>query len=73
MRLARLVLWGAALGLMANLLDASREHFGGLEQTRRAIIEQIESGKLDPAKVAPHLREEKKDFPRGKSFFSSRR
>ena len=63
MRLARLVLWGAALGLMANLLDASREHFGGLEQTRRAIIEQIESGKLDPAKVAPHLREEKKDFP----------
>ena len=63
MRLARLVLWGAALGLMANLLDASREHFGGLEQTRLAIIEQIESGKLDPAKVAPHLREEKKDFP----------
>ena len=63
MRSARLVLWGAALGLMANLLDASREHFGGLEQTRRAIIEQIESGKLDPAKVAPHLREEKKDFP----------
>ena len=63
MRLARLVLWGAALGLMANLLDASREHFGGLEQTRRAIIEQIESGKLDPAKVAPHLREEKKNFP----------
>ena len=63
MRLARLVLWGAALGLTANLLDASREHFGGLEQTRRAIIERIESGKLDPAKVAPHLREEKKDFP----------
>ena len=63
MRLARLVLWGAALGLTANLLDASREHFGGLEQTRLAIIEQIESGKLDPAKVAPHLREEKKDFP----------
>ena len=63
MRLARLVLWGTALGLMANLLDASREHFGGLEQTRRAIIEQIESGKLNPAKVAPHLREEKKDFP----------
>ena len=63
MRLARLVLWGTALGLMANLLDASREHFGGLEQTRRAIIEQIESGKLDPAKVAPHLREEKKNFP----------
>ncbi|HCV98949.1 MAG TPA: hypothetical protein DGJ56_06590 [Verrucomicrobiales bacterium] len=63
MRLARLVLWGAALGLMANLLDASREHFGGLEQTRREIIERIESGKLDPAKVAPHLREEKKDFP----------
>ena len=63
MRLARLVLWGTALGLMANLLDASREHFGGLEQTRRAIIERIESGKLDPAKVAPHLREEKKDFP----------
>ena len=63
MRLARLVLWGAALGLMANLLDASREHFGGLEQTRRSIIKQIESGKLDPTKVAPHLREEKKDFP----------
>ena len=39
MQLARLVLWGTALGLMANLLDASREHFGGLEQTRRAIIE----------------------------------
>ena len=32
MRLARLVLWGAALGLMANLLDASREHFGGLNK-----------------------------------------
>ena len=63
MRLAKLVLWGTALGLMANLLDASREHFGGLEQTRREIIERIESGKLDPAKVAPHLREEKKDFP----------
>ena len=63
MRLARLGLCGAALGLMANLLDASREHFGGLEQTRRSIIKQIESGKLDPAKVAPHLREEKKDFP----------
>ena len=63
MRSARLVLWGAALGLMANLLDASREHFGGLEQTRRSIINQIDSGKLDPAKVAPHLREEKKDFP----------
>ena len=63
MRLARLVLWGAALGLMANLLDASREHFGGLEQTRRAIIERIESGKLDPAKVSPQLLEENKDFP----------
>ena len=63
MRLARLVLWGAALGLMANLIDASREHFGGLEQTRKAIIERIESGKLDPAKVAPHLREENKVFP----------
>ncbi len=63
MQLASLVLWGAALGLMANLLDASREHFGGLEQTRRAIIERIESGKLDPAKVAPQLREENKDFP----------
>ena len=63
MRMAKLVLWGAALGLMANLLDASREHFGGLEQTRKAIIERIESGKLDPTKVAPHLREEKKDLP----------
>ena len=63
MRLAKLALWGAALGLMANLLDASLEQFGGLEETRRGIIAQIDSGKLDPAKVAPHLKDEGKVLP----------
>ena len=63
MRLAKLALWGAALGLMANLLDASLEQFGGLEETRRGIIAQIDSGKLDPAKVAPHLKNEGKVLP----------
>lgn len=63
MRLAKLALWGAALGLMANLLDASLEQFGGLEETRRGIIAKIDSGKLDPAKVAPHLKDEGKVLP----------
>ena len=34
MRLAKLALWGAALGLVIYLIDASRVHFGGLENTR---------------------------------------
>ena len=63
MRLAKLALWGAALGLMMNLLDASLEQFGGLEQTRQSIIAQIESGNLDPAKIPAHLREEGKSLP----------
>ena len=48
MRLAKLALWGATLGLMLNLADACIEKFGGLEETRNNIIAQIESGKLDP-------------------------
>ena len=63
MRLAKLALWGAALGLMMNLLDASLEQFGGLEQTRKSIIEQIESGKLDPAKIPANLKKEGKSLP----------
>ncbi len=63
MRLAKLALWGAALGLIINLIDASQEHFGGLEQTRNNIITQIESGELDPSKISPHLQEEGKSLP----------
>ena len=46
MRLAKLALWGAALGLVINLIDASREHFGGLENTRKNIISQMYEFKL---------------------------
>ena len=63
MRLAKLALWGAALGLIMNLLDASLEQFGGLEQTRQSIIAQIESGNFDPAKIPAHLKEEGKTLP----------
>ena len=63
MRLAKLALWGAALGLIINLIDASQERFGGLEKTRNAIINQIELGELDPSTISPHLREQKKSLP----------
>ena len=63
MRLAKLALWGAALGLLINLIDASREHFGGLENTRKNIISQIESGELDPTKISPHLKVQGKSLP----------
>ena len=63
MRLAKMALWGAALGLIINLIDASQEHFGGLEQTRNNIITQIESGELDPSKISSHLREQGKSLP----------
>ncbi|MEC8974029.1 MAG: O-antigen ligase family protein, partial [Verrucomicrobiota bacterium] len=57
MHLAKLALWGAALGLLLNLADACVEKFGGLEQTRDSIIAEIESGKLDPEKVSAKARE----------------
>ena len=57
MRLAKLALWGAALGLLLNLADACVEKFGGLEQTRESIIAEIKSGKLDPEKVSAKARE----------------
>ena len=63
MRLAKLALWGATLGLMLNLADACIEKFGGLEQTRNNIIEQIESGKLDPATLPAKARDEGKTIP----------
>jgi len=63
MRQAKLALWGATLGLMLNLADARIEKFGGLEQTRNNIIEQIESGKLDPATLAPKARDAGNTIP----------
>ena len=63
MRLAKLALWGAALGLMLNLADACIEKFGGLEQTRNSIIAQIESGKLDPATLPAKARDAGKTIP----------
>ena len=63
MRLAKLALWGAALGLMLNLADACIEKFGGLEQTRNSIIAQIESGKLDPATLPSKARDTGKTIP----------
>jgi O-antigen ligase len=63
MRLAKLALWGAMLGLMLNLADACIEKFGGLEQTRNNIIEQIESGKLDPATLPAKARDAGKTIP----------
>ena len=63
MRLAKLALWGAALGLIINLIDASQEHFGGLEKTRNAIINQIELGELDPSTISPNLRKQKNTLP----------
>ncbi len=63
MRQAKLALWGAALGLMLNLEDARIEKFGGLEQTRNNIIEQIESGKLDLATPPAKARDEGKTIP----------
>ena len=57
MHLAKLALWGAALGLLLNLADACVEKFGGLEETRDRIIAEIESGKLDPEKVSAKARE----------------
>jgi len=41
MRLAKLALWGAALGLILNLVNACQEKFGGLELTRNSMIERI--------------------------------
>ena len=63
MRLAKLALWGAMLGLMLNLADACIEKSGGLEQTRNNIIEQIESGKLDPATLPAKARDAGKTIP----------
>jgi O-antigen ligase len=63
MRQAKLALWGAALGLMLNLADACIEKFGGLEQTRNNIIEQIESGKLDPATLPAKVQDAGKTIP----------
>ena len=63
MRQAKLALWGAALGLMLNLEDARIEKFGGLEQTRNNIIEQIESGKLDLPTLPAKARDEGKTIP----------
>ena len=63
MRLAKLALWGATLGLMLNLADACIEKFGGLEQTRNNIIAQIESGKLDPATLPAKARDAGKTIP----------
>jgi len=63
MRQAKLALWGVALGLMLNLADARIEKFGGLEQTRNNIIEQIESGKLDPATLPAKARDAGKTIP----------
>ena len=63
MRLAKLALWGAMLGLMLNLADACIEKFGGLEQTRNNIIAQIESGKLDPATLPAKARDAGKTIP----------
>ncbi|MBT7025975.1 MAG: O-antigen ligase family protein, partial [Verrucomicrobia bacterium] len=60
---AKLALWGAMLGLMLNLADACIEKFGGLEQTRNNIIEQIESGKLDPATLPAKARDAGKTIP----------
>ena len=57
MRLAKLALWGAALGLMLNLADACVEKFGGLERTRISILSQLESGKLDPETISAKARE----------------
>ena len=51
MRLAKLALWGAALGLIFNLVDACVEKFGGLELTRNNIIEKLESREIDPPKI----------------------
>ena len=63
MRLAKLALRGATLGLMLNLADACIEKFGGLEQTRNNIIEQIESGKLDPTTLPAKARDAGKTIP----------
>ncbi len=63
MHLAKLALWGAALGLLLNLADACVEKFGGLEQTRDSIIAEIESGKLDPEKVSAKARESTRTIP----------
>ena len=63
MRLAKLALWGATLGLTLNLADACIEKFGGLEQTRNNIIAQIESGKLDPATLPAKARDAGKTIP----------
>ena len=63
MRLAKLALWGATLGLMLNLADACIEKFGGLEQTRNNIIAQIESGKPDPATLPAKARDAGKTIP----------
>ncbi|MBT4900566.1 MAG: O-antigen ligase family protein, partial [Verrucomicrobia bacterium] len=46
-----------------NLADACIEKFGGLEQTRNNIIEQIESGKLDPATLPAKARDAGKTIP----------
>tara|TARA_Y100000588_G_scaffold380799_1_gene465275 strand:- start:854 stop:2311 length:1458 start_codon:yes stop_codon:yes gene_type:complete len=63
MQLSKLVFWGATLGLIINLIDATQEHFGGLDKARNGIINQIKSGKLNPTKISPHLFEKEKLLP----------
>ena len=63
MRLAKLALWGAALGLIFNLVDACVEKFGGLELTRNNIIEKLESREIDPPKIRTQAGGEGKIIP----------
>ena len=63
MRLAKLALWGAALGLIFNLVDACVEKFGGLELTRNNIIEKLESSEIDPPQIRTQAGGEGKIIP----------
>ncbi|MCP4824681.1 MAG: hypothetical protein GY892_11285, partial [Shimia sp.] len=63
MRLAKLALWGAALGLILNLADACVEKFGGLELTRNDIIKRLESREIDPPKIPTLAGEEGEIIP----------
>ncbi|MDP6084164.1 MAG: O-antigen ligase family protein [Verrucomicrobiota bacterium] len=63
MRLAKLALWGAALGLILNLADACVEKFGGLELTRDDIIKKLESREINPPKTPTQAGEEGEIIP----------
>ena len=63
MHLAELALWGAALGLIFNLVDACGEKFGGLELTRNDIIEKLKSREIDPPKILTQAGGEGKTIP----------